>query len=44
LIIDTSAIVAVLRLEPDADRFVDALSSAIEPLLSPAPIWRPQSS
>jgi ribonuclease VapC len=34
LIVDTSAIVAILRGEPDADRYVEALGRAAEPLIS----------
>jgi ribonuclease VapC len=34
LIVDTSALVAILRAEPDADRYTDALARATEPLIS----------
>lgn len=34
MIVDTSAIVAILRDEPDADRYVQALSRAVDPLIS----------
>jgi ribonuclease VapC len=34
LIIDTSAVVALLRNEPDADRYADALATASEPRIS----------
>jgi ribonuclease VapC len=34
LIVDTSAIVAILRGEPDADRYVEALGRATEPVVS----------
>lgn len=34
MILDTSAVVAILRGEPDADRFIDALSRADEPMIS----------
>lgn len=34
MIVDTSAIIAILRGEPDAHRFVDALGRATAPLLS----------
>jgi ribonuclease VapC len=34
LIVDTSAVVAILRDEPDADRYVDALAAASEPKIS----------
>jgi len=36
LIVDTSAIVAILRGEPDADRYVEALARATGPLVSAA--------
>jgi ribonuclease VapC len=36
LIVDTSAIIAVLRGEPDADRFTEALARTNEPVLSAA--------
>ncbi|HVB54012.1 MAG TPA: type II toxin-antitoxin system VapC family toxin [Candidatus Acidoferrales bacterium] len=35
MIVDTSAIVAILRDEPGADRYIDALSRVEEPLISP---------
>ncbi len=34
MIVDTSAFIAILRGEPDADRYVDALARAAEPLVS----------
>lgn len=34
MIVDTSAIVAILRDEPGADRYIDALSRVEEPLIS----------
>lgn len=34
MIVDTSAIVAILRGEPDADRYVEALGRATEPVVS----------
>lgn len=34
MIVDTSAVVAILRGEPDADRYVDALAAASEPKIS----------
>lgn len=34
MIVDTSAIVAILRGEPGAERYVDALAHAAEPLIS----------
>lgn len=34
MIVDTSAIVAILRNEPEADRLVDALTAAVDPLMS----------
>jgi ribonuclease VapC len=34
LIVDTSAIVAILRGEPDADRYIDAIGHVTEPLIS----------
>jgi len=34
LIVDTSAIIAILRGEPDADRYANALARAAEPLIS----------
>ncbi|HUY86786.1 MAG TPA: type II toxin-antitoxin system VapC family toxin [Acidimicrobiales bacterium] len=34
MIVDTSAIIAVLRGEPDADRYGDALANAAQPLIS----------
>ncbi|HVB54014.1 MAG TPA: type II toxin-antitoxin system VapC family toxin [Candidatus Acidoferrales bacterium] len=34
MIVDTSAIVAILRGEPDADRYIEALSLVAEPLIS----------
>lgn len=34
MIVDTSAIIAILRGEPDADRYVEALGRATEPLVS----------
>ncbi|MBA2695490.1 MAG: type II toxin-antitoxin system VapC family toxin [Actinobacteria bacterium] len=36
MIVDTSAIVAILRSENDADRFIDALAGADEPRISAA--------
>lgn len=36
MIVDTSALVAILRGEPDADRYVDALTSAGRPRMSAA--------
>lgn len=36
MIVDTSALVAILRAEQDADRFIDALTSADRPRLSAA--------
>ncbi len=36
MIVDTSALVAILRAEEDADRFIDALASADRPRLSAA--------
>src|SRR5215470_5674541 len=34
LIVDTSAIIAILRGEPDADRYIQALAGETEPRLS----------
>ncbi|MGH3540479.1 MAG: type II toxin-antitoxin system VapC family toxin [Candidatus Dormibacteraceae bacterium] len=34
MIVDTSAVVAILRNEPDADRYADALAAASEPRIS----------
>ncbi|MGH7609056.1 MAG: type II toxin-antitoxin system VapC family toxin [Candidatus Dormibacteria bacterium] len=34
MIVDTSAVVAILRNEPDADRYADALATASEPRIS----------
>lgn len=34
MIVDTSAIVAILRGEPDADRYIEALGHATTPLIS----------
>lgn len=34
MIVDTSAVVALLRNEPDADRYADALAAASEPRIS----------
>jgi len=36
LIVDTSAIIAILRREPDSERYVNALAQATEPLVSAA--------
>lgn len=36
MIVDTSAIVAILRDESDADRYMEALAGAAEPLISAA--------
>ena len=36
MIVDTSALIAVLRQEPDADLYVNALATATEPLISAA--------
>jgi ribonuclease VapC len=36
VIVDTSAVIAILRDEPDADRYVTALAAAIEPRMSAA--------
>jgi ribonuclease VapC len=36
LIVDTSAFIAILRDEPDANHYVDALARATEPLISAA--------
>ena len=34
MIVDTSAVVAILRDEPDADRYTDALAAATDPKMS----------
>ncbi len=34
MIVDTSAIVAILRGEPDADRYIEAIGEAAQPLIS----------
>ena len=34
MIVDTSAVVAILRNEPDADRYLDALAAAVSPRIS----------
>jgi len=36
VIVDTSAVIAILRDEPDADRYVTALAAATEPRMSAA--------
>ena len=36
MIVDTSAVVAILRGEPDADRYIEALASAAAPRMSAA--------
>ena len=36
MIVDTSALLAILRAEPDADRYADALAGSAEPLMSAA--------
>lgn len=36
MIVDTSAVIAILRDEPDADRYVAALAAAAEPRMSAA--------
>ncbi len=36
MIVDTSAVIAILRDEPDADRYVTALAAATEPRMSAA--------
>ena len=34
MIVDTSAIIAILRDEPDADRYIEALAQVADPLMS----------